>query len=255
LHWFTFDDMIKQPSILLIVLAFFSQLQAQEKQDSLPARKNIIRYNISSAALFGFDKTFILGYERRIKTNQSISVNFGTTALPGRGIGDSEDFEVVRDFKNNGYNFSADYRFYLGKLNKYSAPRGVYVGPYYSLNMWRRQSEWEAKNTGDFVDTKMDVNLHMAGVQLGYQFVFYNRFTLDLVLLGPGVGFYNVKTETEGTLTEEQLEKLQKAVIDRLQQRFPGFNLVLDGKRLDSQGTLTTNSVGFRYLIHIGVAF
>lgn len=247
--------MKKQAYILWIALVLSNHLQAQNNTESLPARKNIIRYNVSSPVLFGFDKTFILGYERRIKTNQSVSINFGTTALPGRGVGDSEEFEVSRDFKNNGYNFSAYYRFYLGKLNKYSAPRGVYVGPYYSLNLWRRESEWEAKNTGDFVDTKMNVNLHMAGVQLGYQFVFCNRFTLDLVLLGPGVGFYNVRTETEGTLTEEQLEKLQKAVIDRLQQRFPGFNLVFDGKRLDSQGTLTTNSIGFRYLIHIGVAF
>lgn len=247
--------MIKQTTILLFALAVNIQLQAQENQESLAVRKNIIRYNVSSPVLFGFDKTFILGYERIVKSNQSISINFGTTALPGRGSGDSEDFEVVRDMKNNGYNFSADYRFYLGKVNKYSAPRGVYVGPYYSLNSWRRQSEWEAKTNGNFVDTKMNLNLHMAGVQLGYQFVFYNRFTLDLVLLGPGVGFYNIKTETEGTLTQEQLEQLQKAVIDRLQQRFPGFNVIFDGKRLDSQGTLTTNSIGFRYLIHIGVAF
>lgn len=233
----------------------FNQVQSQEKPDSLPARKNVIRYNISSPVLFGFDKTFILGYERLIKKNQSLSFNVGTTALPGRGFGESEDFEVVRDMKNNGYNFSADYRFYLGKLNKYSAPRGVYIGPYYSMNLWQRQSEWRTKNTGDIVDTKVNVNLHMAGLQLGYQFLFYNRFTLDLVLIGPGVGFYSVKSETTGTLTEEQLELLQKAVIDRLQQRFPGFNVIFDGKKLDSQGTLTTNSIGFRYLIHIGVAF
>lgn len=242
-------------SILGIMTMTCNLVQAQEKPDSLPARKNVIRYNVSSPVLFGFDKTFILGYERRIKTNQSISFNFGTTALPGRGFDGSNDFEVIRDVKNNGYNFSADYRFYLGKLNKYSAPRGVYIGPYYSMNLWQRQSEWRTKNTGDLVDTKVNVNLHMAGMQLGYQFLFYNRFTLDLVLLGPGVGFYGVKSQTAGNLTDEQLELLRKAVIDRLQDKFPGLNLIFDGKDLDSQGTLTTNSIGFRYLIHIGVAF
>lgn len=241
--------------VLTGTLALIGTAYAQEKPDNQPIRKNIIRYNLSSPVLFGFDKTFIIGYERLVKNNQSFSLNFGTTALPGMGNNSRDSFQLVRDLKNNGYNFSADYRFYLGKLNKFSAPRGVYVGPYYSLNMWRRQSDWKAENTGEFVDTKMNFNLHMAGVQLGYQFVFYNRFTLDLVLLGPGVGFYNINTKSEGNLTEEQLEQLHDAIIRRLEQRFPGLNLVIDGQRLDSQGTLTTNSIGFRYLIHIGVLF
>lgn len=247
--------MKKQTILLLLTVLVQAQLWAQTNTETKPVRKNIIRYNLSSPVLFGFDKTFILGYERRIKDNQTFSVNFGTTALPPMRNGGSDSFQVVRDFKNNGYNFSADYRFYLGKLNKFNAPRGVYVGPYYSLNMWQRESEWRAQSSGEFVDTKLNFNLHMVGAQLGYQFVFYNRFTLDLVLIGPGVGFYNIKTKTDGNLTEEQLEELHDAVIDRIQQRFPGFEFALDGKGLDRQGTLTTNSIGFRYLIHVGILF
>ena len=118
--------MKKQAYILWIALVLSNHLQAQNNTESLPARKNIIRYNVSSPVLFGFDKTFILGYERRIKTNQSVSINFGTTALPGRGVGDSEEFEVSRDFKNNGYNFSADYRFTSVNLTS-TVPHGEFM--------------------------------------------------------------------------------------------------------------------------------
>lgn len=238
-----------------MLFLFSGKLMAQEAEKELPARANVIRYNVSSAALFGFDKAFILGYERRIKKNQTISINFGTTGLPKFTNKDSDSFQVRRDMKNKGFNFSADYRFYLGKLNKYSAHRGVYIGPYYSLNSWSRETEWQSQNTGDLVQNDIKFNLHMAGIEFGYQFVFYNRVTLDLVLLGPGVGFYNIKTKTQGTLSQEELDQLREAVLDKLQQKFPGFNYVFEGKKLDSQGTLSTNSVGFRYLIHIGFAF
>lgn len=216
---------------------------------------NIIRYNLSSPVLFGFDKTIIFGYERSLRPNRSISVNFGTTALPRLANFATEDYKITRDMKNRGYNFSADFRFYLGKLNKYAAPRGVYIGPYYSYNSWRRDTEWEMVSTADLIKTGSTFNLHMAGFEMGYQFLFFNCVTLDLVLLGPGVGIYNLKTHTESTLSDEQMKKLHDAILAQLQEKFPGFSHIFEGKEIDSQGTLRTNSLGFRYLIHIGIAF
>ena len=75
-------------SIIFLCLAGFSiigRVYGQGyKSDSAwkHSRKNIVRYNISSALLYGFDKSFILGYERVLKPNQSISFNAGTVALP-----------------------------------------------------------------------------------------------------------------------------------------------------------------------------
>lgn len=205
--------------------------------------------------MFGFDKTIIFGFERRVGKNQSFTINAGTAALPRFSNRSADSFQVTRDMKNAGFNLSADYRFYLGKLNKYDAPRGVYIGPYYSLNSWRRESQWKSVQTDELVNTKLNFNLHMVGMELGYQFIFYKRFALDLVLIGPGLGFYDIKTKTEGNLSEEQLAKLQEAIVEKIQQKIPGFNYVFDGEKLSSQGTLRTNSLGFRYLIHIGYAF
>lgn len=237
------------------LLAFPYLTTAQTNSTQEYRAKNIIRYNLSSPVLLGFDKTIILGYERALGMNRSFSVNFGTTALPRFRNLSSDSLQFSRNAKDAGYNFSADYRFYLGKLNAFPAMRGVYIGPYYSFNGWRRESDWKYASSGDFVNAKINFDLHMAGLQLGYQFIFYRRFTLDLVLIGPGVGFYKINTSTESNLTDEQLEQLHQAIIDKIQEKFPGFNYVFDGKALDSQGSLTTSSLGFRYIVHIGFAF
>jgi hypothetical protein len=222
------------------------------------ARKNIVRYNLSSALLFGFDKTIILGYERMLKPNRSVSVNFGQTALPKIVNLDFDSLKFGNDVKNTGFNFSADYRFYLGKLNKYNAPRGVYLGPYYSFNQWARTNDISLTNENGsqkLSKSEMDFNLHMAGVELGYQFIFWNRLAVDMVLIGPGVGFYNINAKAEGNLTEEERERVQDALQEIITEKFPGMNYVLSDEKFSGSGRISVSSIGFRYLIHVGFLF
>ncbi|MGL6267603.1 MAG: hypothetical protein ACRC2O_06735 [Chitinophagaceae bacterium] len=221
------------------------------------AHKNIIRYNLSSALLFGMDKTIILGYERVLKPNQSISINAGSVVLPKIASVSTDSFSLGKDLKNKGYNISLDYRFYLGKLNKYNAPRGVYIGPWYSFNRFMRDSNWEFINNGNQrnTTTNTEFNIHSFGVQMGYQFIFWNRLALDLVMIGPGMGFYNVSAKFDSNLTPGEEEQLRQVLTDVISNRFPGLNYVLDGKRLDGNGNLGVTSVGFRYIIHIGFNF
>jgi len=247
---------------VIIFLACFSTLgvYAQDyKSDSSwkHARKNIVRYNVSSALLFGIDKTFILGYERLLKPNQSISMNAGSIVLPKIASISTDSFDLGNDLKNTGYNISLDYRFYLSKLNKYNAPRGVYIGPWYSFNRFSRENSWEFKNSSaqKFTTTNSDFNIHSFGVELGYQFIFWDRLALDLVMVGPGMGLYNVNSKFDTNLTEEQQEQLRQALSDVISNKFPGMNYVLDGKELDASGRLNITSLGYRYIIHIGFSF
>jgi hypothetical protein len=221
------------------------------------SHKNIIRYNVSSALLFGIDKTFILGYERVLKPNQSISMNAGSIVLPKIASISTDSFSLGTDLKNTGFNISLDYRFYLNKLNKYNAPRGVYIGPWYSFNRFSRENSWDFINSGGqkFTSTNTDFNIHSFGVQLGYQFIFWDRFALDLVMVGPGMGVYNLKSIVDSNLTEEQQEQLRQVLSDVISNKFPGMNYVFDGKELDASGKLNVTSLGFRYIIHIGFSF
>lgn len=235
-------------------------LAQQWKSDSAwkKAKKNTVRYNLSNAVLFGFDKAIIFGYERVLNPRQSVSVNFGQAGLPKYLVIETDSFTLGNDLKSSGFNFSADYRFYLKKENKYMAPRGVYIGPYYSYNLWKRENSWDytgSSNDKKLVTTNTDFSLHTIGAELGYQFVFWDRLALDLVLIGPGVGFYDIKAKAEGNLTEEERKQLLDALSDLLQQKFPGMDYVLADQEFNANGRIRMTSVGFRYLIHIGFRF
>jgi hypothetical protein len=247
---------------ILFFLAFFSVINANGqdyKSDSSwkHSHKNIVRYNLSSALIFGIDKTFILGYERLLKPNQSISINAGTIVLPKIAIISTDSFSLGKNLKNKGYNISLDYRFYLGKLNKYNAPRGVYIGPWYSFNRFMRDNNWDFVKNGNqrTATTNTEFNIHSFGAELGYQFIFWKRLALDLVMIGPGLGIYDIKAKFDSDLTEGEKEQLRQALSDVISNRFPGMNYVLDGKELNGNGKLGVTSVGFRYIIHIGFSF
>jgi hypothetical protein len=45
------------------------------------------------------------------------------------------------------------------------------------------------------------------GAELGYQFVFWKRLTLDLVLVGPGLANYDIKATIDGNLSDGEKRK------------------------------------------------
>ena len=165
-------------------------LPVPEKEKKV--RKNSIMINLSNPMLVSSQfKT--IGYERVLPNNQSFTVNFGKFSIPKfRGnLGDSLGLNT--DYKDKGFHFSTDYRFYLKKENKHAAPRGVYLAPFYTYNHLKRENSWMLENDGriDEVYTNLTLNIHTIGAELGYQFIFWDRVALDLILMGPGFGFYS----------------------------------------------------------------
>jgi hypothetical protein len=245
--------------LLLLLLSAANICIAQVPNDSLKQKtyKNIIRYNLSGALVFGVDKYVVFGYERVIKPNQSFSINVGGVSLPKLISINTDSFSVQKDKKSNGINVSVDYRFYLSKENKYSAPRGVYIGPYYSYNKFTRDNEWLfKKSTGNsFVTTTSTFNINTIGFEFGYQLILWKRFALDFVLVGPGYGIYHYKVKWDTNLTGENKEQLLDGLQQLLTQKFPGMNYVFADKEISSNGVLNANTLGYRYIIHIGFAF
>ena len=248
--------------IITAVVVFFhtGMLYSQTGPDSLwkKSYKNVVRYNISGALLFGFDKYIIFGYERIVTPHQSFSINVGGAGLPKFVSINTDSFSIQKDVKNSGFNASIDYRFYLSHENKYYAPHGVYIGPYISYNHFDRNNDWTFhQNTSNqkLVSTETKFNIFTAGAELGYQFVFWKRLTLDMVLIGPGISGYDLKAKIKGDLTDAERENLQDALKQLISQKFPGMNYVFADHEFNSSGVLNTTSIGFRYLIHIGFAF
>ena len=241
--------------MLVTGLVSFGQMNDSTKPAD-KVYKNIIRYNLGSALIFNFDKAIIFGYERVISPRQSFSINMGKTGLGG-GRESNDSITQPKNLKSSGFNLSADYRFYLAKENKYPAPHGVYIGPYYSFNHFLREntlSYLQPNGSSLGVDTKVDFTVHTVGMELGYQFVLWKRLALDFVVVGPGIGSYKFETSIEDNLTPEQKQKVQDAIIKAL-EKYPGLGNILDRHPLNSEGSFNTTDLGFRYLIHIGFLF
>jgi hypothetical protein len=223
-------------------------------------KKNIIRYNLSGALLMGPDRYIVFGYERVINKKQSFSINFGRVALAksDRESASSGDFTFQNDSKSSGFNVSADYRFYLQNENKFGPPRGVYWGPYVSYNHFSRESNWSndsSNSQNKTVNTRLNMKIFTAGVELGYQFVVWKRLALDFLLVGPGIGNYDINLNTTSNLTDEEKLKLREEVKQVITEKFVGLNYVLTNKHFDTEGTIHTWSLGFRYIIHVGFLF
>jgi hypothetical protein len=222
--------------------------------------KNTIRYNITNPLLFG-DGAIIFGYERIINSRQSFSVNIGRAVLPGLSILNNDtitpDITLNKSSTEKGFNGSVDYRFYLTKLNTYDAPRGVYIGPFYSFNFFERENTFTL-NTATFqgdVATDFKFNMHTVGFELGYQFVFWKRLALDLILIGPGVARYAIKTNLNTTLNPDDEAALFQKINDALAEKIPGYSFVIDDQEYKKTGRVSTTGLGFRYMIHVGFRF
>jgi hypothetical protein len=238
--------------------AFLDGRSQSEQQTGEKQYKNIIRYNFSGPLFMGIDKYLVFGYERILKKNQSFSINAGPVALARfREENLRDDFFLKDDTKNNGFNFSADYRFYLGKENRYAAPRGIYIGPYLSYNKFHRESVWTFNDSSMQVrqaNTMFDGKVFSFGAELGYQFVLWKRLALDFALIGPGVGFYRMDLDVSSNLSTAQKQNLREQVRGKLDQ-FPGVNYLLSDKHFDTEGTIKTWALGYRYIVHVGYLF
>jgi hypothetical protein len=217
--------------------------------------KNTLRFNLTNPMLFGAN-SIVFGYERTIGKHQSFSVNAGRADYPTASIISSTDY-YVRNQTKRGINFSVDYRFYFKKENKYNSPHGVYLGPFYSYNFFERKNVWSintATYQGD-VTSDLSLQIHTVGVELGYQFVLWNRVALDLVLLGPGVASYTFKTKLSSTLSPDDKAALLEKLNEKLAELIPGYTLDLDDGEFKKTGSIKTYALGFRYIIHLGFRF
>jgi hypothetical protein len=244
----------------LLAILFANVCLAQDQTDTTEKakqNKNVIRYNLSGALLFGADRFIIFGYERVIRRNQSISINLGKAELPKLASINTDSFNLSRDTKSTGFNASIDYRFYLPKENKYLAPHGLYIGPYYAYSRFERDNEWTYKNSvGDrYENTKTKLSIHTIGFELGYQFVIWKRMTLDFLMVGPGVGIYDYKATFDNNIDPAKKEQLLQGLKQLLTQKFPGMNYVFSEDEISGDGTLNTTTLGYRYLIQIGFNF
>lgn len=99
------------------------------------------------------------------------------------------------------------------------------------------------------------VNILSGGVALGYQFVLWDRITLDFLVVSSSVSYYNVDMALDGDIPVEELDENLQMIINRMADRFPFFDSLLKDQFADFNGKTNFSSMGFRYSVGIGFRF
>jgi hypothetical protein len=231
-------------------------LPCSGQKDSVKTLKNTISINITNPMIFG-EKYNTIGYERVIKDYQTISGSIGRFGFPKIIDFDTDSIGIKNEYHDKGFHFSLDYRFYLKNENKHPAPRGVYLGPYYALNYFRRGINWDI-NTATFigmVTTDINLTANLVGVQLGYQFIVWKRLSIDMVLMGPGMWFFKMKTDFGTSMEPDEEAMLLEQLNEMLKERFPGTDLVIQGADFEAKQVTSSKSIGLRYMVNLGFRF
>jgi hypothetical protein len=216
-------------------------------------RKNTIKLDLTSYYLYR--NALTLSYERVTKPNQTFAVSAGYQEFPRTSdFGDA--IGVKEDRNRNGFKFAGEYRFYLKKENRHLAPRGVYIGPYMAYHSFKNERVIEVDNDGTLEQAILNskFTIFNVGFQLGYQFMFNNRWTVDLVLIGPSISNYRFNLGLEGNYTFDK-EDIQNEIILALIDKFPILDDVLEDKEASSSGNLNAWAYGYRYQLLIGYHF
>ena len=239
----------------ILFLCVLAGINLAVAQDSIMQhqRRNIVKLDLTSHFLYR--NALIASFERTVKPNQSFSITAGYQEFPGTSrLG--QGIFVKDDRKRNGSKFGGEYRFYLRRENKYKAPRGVYIGPYFTTHSFKNERVLEIDNSGtaEEVILKSKLAILNIGFQLGYQFVLNNRWTIDFVFVGPSISRYRYKLDLNSTFAFDK-EDIQNEIILDLLDRFPLLEEVISDKEATDKGNLNSWALGYRYQLQIGYHF
>jgi hypothetical protein len=242
--------------IFSIIIVFFLSLSVQAQKGDTTKRRNIIKLDMTSYALYR--NALMFSYERvtNKRPNQTWAVTGGIQQFPTLVGTLLDSVSIKREAKASGFKLGGEYRFYLKKENKYNAPRGVYVGPYSTFHHYSNSRGIEVNNNGKLeqVDLTTDLNILNVGVQLGYQFVIKNRWTIDMVFVGPSISNYSLKAKLDGNYSFDP-DNITDEVVQALIDRFPAFDQLIRENEFASKGKLNSWGYGFRYQFQVGYYF
>lgn len=263
--------MMKQLYLAGVFLLVFSStaIQAQYENDTItkkdkkekpvllePYYRNVIKFNPTPMLLWDLSN-ITFSYERLIKKDQSISLQAGYLLFPHLLNDTVLNLIEIYERDRKGMNLALDYRYYPLSRNRRPAPDGLYIGGYLSHYNLTFNNKFNVLYTTIDQQGAIDgkINITNLGIELGYQFIFWKRFSLDLLMFGPSFSMVNTSVNISGELDEEQIENIDQELIDNLLDRHPQLGSVFSDDGLEYSGRKTKFSTLFRYSIQLGVHF
>jgi opacity protein-like surface antigen len=235
---------------LAAIVLLASPFCSAQLQDSSQTRLNTIKVNLITSLIYA--NSGAISYERVTKPNESWSATIGYVQFPKLG-NLSSGTKVSDKGTRGGYVIGGEYRFYLRKENKFQAPHGVFIGPYANYFYFKNDRTLTSADGLSQAILASKITVLNIGFQLGYQFVIKNRWTIDLIFLGPSVSRYNLGLDLSGDFDSDTV--LENEIIAALADRFPLIKDLITDQSVDLNGTTSTWSGGFRYQVNLGYHF
>jgi hypothetical protein len=256
-------------AITAMLLMVSTAISAQDSNDTIkkenkkekpvllePYHRNVIKFNPTPMLLWDISN-FTLSYERLIKKDQSLSLQAGYLAFPNLIDDTVINLLAIYDRSRTGINLSFDYRYYPFARNRRPAPDGLYIGGYISYYGLKSANKFNILHTEIDQQGTIETKVYIAnlGFELGYQFIFWKRFTLDLLLFGPSYSMISTNINISGKLDPDQIQNIDQELVDKLLNRFPHLGTVFSDDGLQYSGKNTKFSALLRYSVSLGVHF
>tara|TARA_B100000809_G_scaffold142735_1_gene140226 strand:- start:782 stop:1546 length:765 start_codon:yes stop_codon:yes gene_type:complete len=250
----------KKNSFFLLFSCFivgnaFSQITDSTKVEKEQIRySNIIKINTISLAFSNLS----LIYERGIMPRVSAGIGVGFKlkgAVPS--LLDIDNTLITGDFDGiTGFTITPEAKYYLracdpGKLE------GFYTGVYFRYTNYKTGANFNHKPlSGSPQSYHSDIRLreYGVGVQLGYQMLIKERFSIDFLFIGPRFASYKLGYKFDNPPSEAFLKDLSGA-INEVIDRFGGDANVDIEKEGQAEANSSFSFVNMRFGISLGYAF
>lgn len=194
-------------------------------------------------------------YERKLKNHFSFCFGAafkgenGLIKIPGLN---TEHFHTS-NIGYSGYKFVPELRYYLEKTQQYDLD-GFYVGFYLKRTDFKSNingTYTNAESEKYTIDIDAGIRIQSFGFSVGYKLVITERFNIDFLIAGPGVGFYKIELNPSIELPSVFYEELNSVLKNHsyFGATYPNFNF-------DYVSTITKfSTVSFRYGLSVGFTF
>ena len=240
-------------SALLMVLPAAGFCQVNDTVQR-PNHTNVIKFNPTPMLIWGNLKNITFSYERTFTNNHSMAFQAGFLEfLPI--FGDTVLGLLTCESKSSyGINLAFDYRFYPLKLNKFAAPRGLYFGPYISYYGFKMIDHFTVLDSDPIrqSDVTLSFNYVNLGFEIGYQFIFWNHMSVDLLVFGPSFTCSYNRRAFDGNLTQAERTELVDQIKEKIKEKYPTF---APASNISNDNASLSFRAFFRYCVSVGYRF
>ena len=240
--------------ISLFLIAFFLcsfHLLAQEREKVLDERKNEVALSVTDI----LNGAYQIEYERKIGKHTSLGLGLGLKSEDGLIRLSGLDTESIKtgDLTYSGYKIIPAFRYYLKETTQYSMD-GFYFGAYLKHSNYKSDLDGIYINDADesfVVEFDAEFNVTSIGFMIGYKLPINNRWSVNFLIAGPGVGFHNYSLTNRRDLPDEFYDDLNEAL-----DQYSIFEF-LDGDFRFSETNSKADFVipSLRYGISVGYSF